>query len=125
MRLRSAAVAPNLKDSDDEEAILTRGRLSQFLGEYAERALIVDDAGLHTAYVTKPEANMESVSRRKYRIRATETSTLNSYNFTELRRGYNKIGLGVVFHVARDKVRVTRKRGTEKHLVIGIGKVRS
>ncbi|MGX8703644.1 MAG: hypothetical protein ACSW8H_04250 [bacterium] len=50
-------------------------------------------------------------------------NTLNPYNLTELRGGYDKIGLGVVFHVARDKVRVTRKRGTEKHLVIGIGEL--
>ena len=49
-----------------------------FLDEYAAGALIVAYVGLHRAYVTKIEAKMASVSRRKYRIRATETSTLNS-----------------------------------------------
>ena len=31
----------------------------------------------------------------------------------------------VVKTTSRDKVSIARKRGTEKHLVIGIGKVRS
>lgn len=42
---------------------------------------------------------------------ARQHPTLNPYNLTKLRRGYNKVGLWVVFHVARDKVRVTRKHG--------------
>lgn len=45
----------------------------------------------------------------------------NSGEFAELRGGDNEVRLWVVPHVARDKVRGSRKRGAEEHLVIGIG----
>ena len=50
---------------------------------------------------------------------------LNPYNLTELRRGYNKIDLGIVFDVAGNQISGSCKRSTEEHFVIGIGKVRS
>lgn len=48
-------------------------------------------------------------------------SNSNSGEFAELRGGDNEVRLWVVPHVARDKVRGSRKRGAEEHLVIGIG----